>query len=545
MKDYTKIPAPTKELVTTYRGLIEKSISEAPDVPLFSLLNYKTNEKRTVLPDEFLRSVELLGRWFSSQGYKRDNIAVLADNSYEWILTMFSVICSDNVLVTLDKGLEIQALDYIISQSDSKFLFYSAAYAEKATTLSEAYGLKMYPLEEVDKLISQAQELPDNGIIETDCDAMAILMYTSGTTGLPKGVMLSQRNTISNIQCAAMQTDFSGDSLFLLPLNHIYGLGSALLITIVNHYTVSLNTNMRYMMNDIQVGKPEILFIVPLFVQTLYNAFRKFLKSKGLLEQIDAMIAENNRKGNVSAEEKRAMFAQALEFFGGRLTRIVSGGAPLDMDSYRGFADFGITVLNGYGITECSPVLAVNPIENNKPESVGKVIKSLEVRIENPDENGFGEICAKGSSIMKGYYKNDTENAKSLHDGWFSTGDKGWLDDEDYLYVCGRIKNLIILANGENVSPEELESYIYQNCKAVAEVVVYEKNNYIAAQIYPNEEYIKENGIDDGQRYIRDSVADLNLQLAVYKRIAEIEFRDEPFEKTTSKKIKRGTNNLK
>ena len=206
------------------------------------------------------------------------------------------------------------------------------------------------------------------------------------------------------------------------------------------------------------------------------------------------------------------------------------------MESCNGFADFGITVLNGYGITECSPVLAVNPVVNNKPESVGKVIKSLEVKIENPDENGYGEICAKGSSIMMGYYKNDAENAKSLIDGWFHTGDKGWMDDEDYLYICGRIKNLIILANGENVSPEEIEGFIYQQIKAVAEVVGYDKSGHITAQIFKNDDYIQENGIEDAENYIRDAISALNLKLAIYKRIAEVEFRDTPFDKTTSKK---------
>ena len=539
MKFYTQIPAPDKEIITTYRGLVESLINETPDVPMFSLLNYKTNEISNILPAEFMHSIDMLSRWFAAQGLQRVKIAVLADNSYEWILTMFSVICSDNVLVTLDKGLELQTLDFVIEQSDSKVLFYSAAYAEKAKALSEKYGLKLYALEDVLQFVEQAETLPDIGKIETDCDAPAILMYTSGTTGVPKGVLLSQKNTIANIQYAAMQTDFSGDSVFLLPLNHIYGLGSSLLITIVNHNTVTINTNMRYMINDIMAGKPEILFIVPLFVQTLYNAFRKFLKAKGLADKIDAMIEENNRKGNVTAEEKRAMFADVLAFFGGRLSRIVSGGAPLDMESFHGFADFGIHVLNGYGITECSPVLAVNPIENNKPESVGKVMKSLEVKIDDPDENGYGEICAKGSSIMIGYYKNDAENAKSLVDGWFRTGDKGWMDDEDYLYVCGRIKNLIILANGENVSPEEIEGFIYQRIKAVAEVVVYEKNGHIAAQIFKNDDYIQENGIENADKYIRDEISALNLELAIYKRISEIEFRDTPFDKTTSKKIKR------
>ena len=540
MKDHTFIPIPEdKKAVYDYRSVIENRIKEVPDVPMFSFTDNESGEKREVLPDAYLKTIDSLGRWFSSLGCKRSHIAILGDNSYEWILTMFAVVMSDNVLVTLDKGLEMQTLDYIVEKSKSSMLFYSAAFEEKANALAGKYDLKLYKLEDIEKYAREGESLPESEVIKTDPDAAAILMYTSGTTGAPKGVLLSQRNTVGNIHLAAMNTDLSGDSVFLLPLNHIYGLGSALLITIINNGTVTVNTNMRHMMNDIQRARPEILIIVPLFVQTLYGAFRRFLKAKGLDEKIDAMIAENNRKGNVTAEQKREMFAEVLAFFGGRLSRIVSGGAPLDMDSYRGFYDLGITVLNGYGITECAPVLAVNVIENNIPESVGKVIPSLEVKIENPDENGYGEICAKGPTVMLGYFENEEENKKALIDGWFHTGDKGWLDDEDHLYVCGRIKNLIILANGENVSPEEIEGMIYQRIKEVGEVVVYDKNGRITAQVFINEDYAKENGIEDPQKAVKDGIYNLNLELAVYKRINDVEFRDTPFEKTTSKKIKR------
>lgn len=540
MKDHTFIPVPEdKKAVFDYRSIIENRIKEVPDVPMFSFTDNESGERREVLPDAYLNTIDNLGRWFSSMGCKRSHIAILGDNSYEWILTMFAVAMSDNVLVTLDKGLEMQTLEYIVEKSKSSLLFYSAAFEEKAKELGGKFDLKLYKLEDIEKYAKEGESLPETGVIKTDADAPAILMYTSGTTGLPKGVLLSQRNIVGNIHFAAMNTDFSGNSVYLLPLNHIYGLGSALLITIITNHTVTVNTNMRYMMNDIQTTKPEILFIVPLFVQTLYGAFRRFLKAKGLTEKIDAMIAENNRKGDVTAEQKREMFAEVLAFFGGRLTRIVSGGAPLDMDSYRGFYDLGISVLNGYGITECAPVLAVNPIDDNIPESVGRVIPSLEVKIQDPDENGYGEICAKGPTVMLGYFENEEENKKSLIDGWFHTGDKGWLDDRDHLYVCGRIKNLIILANGENVSPEELEGMIYQRIKAVGEVVVYDKDSRITAQVFINEDYVRENGIEDPQKVVKDGIYDLNLELAVYKRINDVEFRDTPFEKTTSKKIKR------
>ena len=294
------------------------------------------------------------------------------------------------------------------------------------------------------------------------------------------------------------------------------------------------------MLDDIREARPELLILVPLFLETMYNSIWKGLRAKGIESQIKALIDKNNAEG-VSDEAKREMFKDILAAFGGRLTRIVSGGAPLNIRLYEGFKDFGIEVINGYGITETSPVLGINRMELNKPESVGMLVAGEEVKIDNPDENGDGEICARSTSVMLGYYKDEARTAEALRDGWFYTGDKGFLDEDDYIHINGRIKNLIILANGENVSPEELEGMLYEN-EAVMEVLVYEKDGKITAEILPDEDYLKRNSIEDGEAYIRKFISDLNRELAVYKRIGTVVFRDTPFERTSSKKIKRKYN---
>ena len=521
---------------TRYKDLLKRRIAQAPDVPVFISRDHSSGEEISMLPAEFLEKTEDLGAWLRSRGFKRTHIALLGDNSFHWVFTMFSVICSDNVVIPLDKGLEADTLDTLVGRSGAKALFYSKNFADKAEAFSEKYGLELFSLEDVLGFAEEGRELPHENV-ETDENALAILMYTSGTTGISKGVMLSQKNIVSNVTLTVMNTDLSGDSVYLLPLNHIYGLGTALLVGCATNCTVTINTNLRYMMKDLLAARPEILFIVPLFLENLYNSLWKSIKAKGMEDEIRTKI-EENRRNNATNEEKRAMFGELLSFMGGRLTRIVSGGAPLNTKFYEGFKDFGIEVLNGYGITECAPVLAVNRNELNKPESVGWVVVGCEIKIDDPDHEGNGEICAKGPNVMLGYYGDENETAKAMENGWFHTGDKGFLDEDNYIHVCGRIKNLIILSNGENVSPEEIENRLYED-QTIAEVVVYDKEGCITAQIFKNEEYIEQNGITDPEKHIQDRINELNRELAVYKRINRVEFRDVPFERTSSKKIKR------
>ena len=535
-KTYAKRDVPGNYLVlNSYRELMEYRKRKAPDVPVYRAKNHNTGEEICIYPGEYERQVDGLSAWLAGRGYRRTHIAILGENSYEWILLMFGVICSDNVVVTLDKGLEYRTLDSLVERSGSRVLFYSKEHEEKALRLKEKHGLETCLLSDVRDFAAEGLAGGEPERIETDPDAMAILMYTSGTTGPSKGVMLSQRNVISNLTAGACHSDFSGDTVYLLPLNHIYGLSSGIILAYYTGCTTTINLNMRRMMEDILEARPQILVLVPLFLETMYDSLWKGIRAKGMEEAVRGLIGKN-RAAAVSNEARREMFKDILASLGGRLTRIISGGAPLSDRLYEGFKDFGIEVINGYGITETSPILSINRLDLNKPESVGYILAGEEVKISDPDEAGDGEICVRGPNVMLGYYRDEERTREAIRDGWFHTGDKGFLDEDDYVHINGRIKNLIILSNGENVSPEELEGMLSEN-EAVQEVLVYEKDGRITAEILPNQEFLSRSGIEDGEAYVRQYISDLNRDLAVYKRIGTVLFRDTPFERTASKKI--------
>jgi len=276
---------------------------------------------------------------------------------------------------------------------------------------------------------------------------------------------------------------------------------------------------------DLLRAKPQSLFLVPLMVEALYKIIYNMA-----LEKYNVDLSEVKENEEISRAVKGAL--------GGNLDTIISGGAALNTKYIRLFRNLGINLLNGYGITECSPVVAVNRNKYFRDGSVGTVLNECEVRIDDPNENGEGEVCVRGSVIMQGYYKMERETSEALVNGWFHTGDLGHIDSDGFLFITGRKKNLIVLSNGENVSPEELEEKI-QNVPLVGEAVVYEKQNKIVAEIFPDTEYAKKNGIKDIQSELNSAVADINKTLPRFKQINSVVIRDTEFEKTTTKKIKR------
>ena len=284
------------------------------------------------------------------------------------------------------------------------------------------------------------------------------------------------------------------------------------------------------------MSKSRVLFLVPLLVETLYKNIWKEAEESGKAEGLRAMIEKNRAEGITDPLIKRKMFAPVLEALGGKTELVISGGAPLNPKYIEGFRDFGIELLNGYGISECSPIIAVNRDVFHKDGSIGYVVDACEVRIDQPDEHGEGEICARGDIVMQGYYKREDLTNEAIVDGWFHTGDIGHLDEDNFLYITGRKKNLIILDNGENVSPEELENEL-QNISLIKEVIVYAEDGMICAEVFPDQDYIERYDISDPQKQIRSEVVDRNRSLPVYKQIKKVIFRDSAFDKTTTKKI--------
>ena len=337
---------------------------------------------------------------------------------------------------------------------------------------------------------------------ELDVDRMCALVFTSGTTGVPKGVMLSQKNIASNINQACGNYRLEGPGLSPLPMHHMFGLVVGHLMVFNYNKPCYIVTNMRNIMRDMQIAKPRCLFVVPMIIETFAKQFRNLGKRAG---------------GQLTPEMVKG-------FCGGDLCDIICGGAPLMPMYVQMFRQFGINLLNGYGITECSPVLAVNRVYDYLDGSVGPVLHGCEVRI---DEDG--EILVRGDNVMLGYYKMEKETEEAFKGGWFHTGDIGRIDDH-YLFITGRTKNLIIISSGENVSPEELEDKLLTD-PAVAEAIVYEKDNVLAVQIYPEPE------AHAPEEYFKALLDKVNKGEPVYRQMKKLIVRTEPFTRNSTGKI--------
>ena len=343
---------------------------------------------------------------------------------------------------------------------------------------------------------------------DIDPDKMCTLMYTSGTTGKSKGVMLTNRNLASNVESIVVIIEPGTVSMSVLPIHHSYCLTADILKSLSLGSCICLNDSLMHFARNMKKFKPQVMLLVPLVIETIYHQLR-----------------------DTKAPIPKKMIAKAA--FGGNLELIFSGGAYLNPDLVDYFAEYGITILQGYGMTECSPVISTNNQIASKSGSVGKPLSNCEVKFV--DE----EICVKGSSVMMGYYKMPDETAEALdEDGWLHTGDLGMLDDEGFLYITGRKKNLIILSNGENISPEELENAIGKN-DLVMEVLVRDNDQTIEAEIFPDFEYAKKHRIKDINKALQDIIDDFNKDMPLYKRINSLKIRDTEFEKSTTKKIKR------
>lgn len=534
----------TSELeCANFREAMDYRLKKYPETPLFTTTDYSTGERTVIMPREFKDQYQAVSTWLFENGYRGKRIALMGDNSFQYVLALYSVLCSHNMAVPLDKSLEKDVLSEYLRESGCSMLFYSKNYEEKALGLQAESGIEIRRMDDIQELAEEGQKLLAEGKTacleqEIDNDAPAVILFTSGTTGKGKGVVLSQKNIVSNAIMDVRDVQFVFDGVLLLPFHHAYGITCSCMNYILCGNTVHINQNMRYMFRDLQTENPEGLVCVPLHVEVLYNALWKHIRDLGREEEIRKKIEENRRNGNLTDGEKREMFRDVLGILGSRLRVFAAGGAPVMPELYYGFKDFGIVPLQGYGITECSPLISCNPADDVRVESVGQLLRGMEIMVDQPNENREGEICVKGPNVMLGYYGRGEETAEAMKDGWFHTGDLGYLDKDDFIYLTGRKKNLIILANGENVSPEELEAKIVV-CPAVKEVVVYEKDGKIAAQILADEAYAADGEEPGAEESIRRFISELNRSTTNFKQISVVEFRRTPFARNSSQKILR------
>lgn len=521
--------------IRDFRHLVDFAAESYPQKDVFMCADGKKDVK--ISYPRFKADVDALAAYFLGLGLNDDKIVLYAENSYEWIVTYFAAICSSNVIVPIDKELSGGELCTLVKDCEARLLICSAAKMKKIEEYkAEMISVERYiDLAEYLELFKAGRELIESGKsgvfdIKSDTEKMCALIYTSGTTGSPKGVMLCQRNLIYDMVNSCRNLLEPPDTVVLLPLNHTFGMMACVLCQIYAGHIAYINSSLRNILKDINTLKPHHISVVPLFVETFYKGIWINAKKSGKDKALKAMLKVSNALRKVGIDLRRVLFKSVIDGFGGNLEMIISGGAPIDLSVAKGFEELGITLISGYGITECSPIVSTDRNKDYKFGSVGLPIPGVEVKVDNPDENGEGELLIKGPIVMLGYYNNPEATAEAFDGEWFKTGDYGRVDDEGFVFITGRKKNIIITPNGKNVYPEEIEAVI-QRVEGVNEVLVYQDENVICAEIYTD--------TPDEKERIEKDVRAANKSLAAYKQVQKIVFRDTEFEKTTTKKIKR------
>lgn len=460
-----------------------------------------------------------VSRMLEALGKKGKHIALLGVTSYSWIVSYFGITNSGSVAVPIDAQLPADAIWELLNRADVEVLIFDEIRADAAAGIQEhcpkiSHLISMQALEHTENILSFSSLLQENkGSFETELkpDQLCTILFTSGTTGKSKGVMLNHQNLTDNAVCLDMKIPAGTVSMTVLPINHVYCLTMDIIKGLYIGTTICINDSIMRVQKNLSLFQPEIILLVPMIIKSIYGKL-------------------NEAQKQAPAGTPKELIAKAA--FGGRLKTICSGGAYLDPVYVDLFKEYGITILQGYGMTECSPVISTNLEWENKTGSVGKLMPNCEGKIV--DE----EIWVKGSSVMMGYYKMPEETKETLEDGWLKTGDLGYIDEDRFVYITGRKKNLIILANGENVSPEELENEL-SRFELIKEILVREKDGVIEAEIFPNNEYAQKEGITDIQNQLQIRIDQFNSKMPVYKRIHHLLVRETEFEKTAAKKIKR------
>lgn len=505
--------------LNNFKELLTLNLGNKKDEVAFIFNNAKKEEIKKTYND-FYNDVTLMSNYLSNN-YKNKHIALIGENSYNYLVLFFSIINSKNVAVLIDKDLSKEKIQELLKKSDSKVLFYSKDYCD-IDGLEKKY--KSYFIEDIENIIKTSKDLSfkDNKA-KNEC---RVIFFTSGTTGANKGVMLSEKNILSDIYGASSLFKPDGLVFSCLPFHHAFGLITSILKPFYYGVPVFLNHSLKYLTNELKLSAPNTMFVVPVFIENFYKQIWKNARLTKKDYMLKTMIKLSNSLLKVGIDLRSYLFKSITKNFGGNLKYIICGGAFLDKKYVKWFRSIGIEILNGYGITECSPVLAVNRNEYYKDGSVGQVVRGATIKIEN------NEILVKGDIVMLGYYKDEQATKEVMKKGYFNTGDFGYLDEEGFLYITGRKKNLIILSNGENISPEVIEEKLSKD-KGVCEVIVYEKDNKLIASIYPVEEYFGNISYFNGLIYKYNSKVPKNHQ------ISSVTLRTEEFPKNNNRKILR------
>ena len=554
------------------RSLVEEAAQNFPNDVAISYKNKpsdKTVQKVTFTT--WRNDVRNLGTALIANGLREENIAIVGENSYGWCCSFFAVMAIGSVTVPVDKELPIEDIDGIITTTGCKAVIYGRTAEAKIKELLEKGGLKsaqllvsIAPDSSIDKALLGNKVLTSVNALEAkgddlykggdnayydykiDVNKLASIVFTSGTTGKGKGVMLSQANICLDMTLGMYNFDITRKTLHVLPPHHTFGSTVNYVGHLAQGCEVYISSGLKYVSDEIKEQQPSHLILVPAFLEVMHRKIWATARKTGKEQLLKIMMQVSDCLRELGIDLRKQLFSSVLSAFGGKLELVICGGAKLDEEIIKTFDSLGITILNGYGITECAPLISANRNKYRKRGSVGTPILACRVKIDNPDENGEGEICVKGPNVMLGYYNNPEATAEVFDkDGFFHTGDYGKLDEEGWIYITGRKKNLIILSNGKNVYPEEIEADL-QKVEGVSEVVVYagesrvQKDKItIVAEIFPDADFLAHKGIANPQQYFEEQVKLVNAKMPSYKAVKRVKLREVEFEKNTSRKITR------
>ncbi|ETJ99111.1 AMP-binding enzyme [Eubacterium nodatum ATCC 33099] len=524
-----------------------------------------------IMYKQLLADVNSLGTALLNRNFKDKRIAVIGKNCYQWAVSYLAAVCGVGICVPLDKELPAEELKQLVMDAGVSCVLLDKAYEdifcdirdEKDTDLELLVnfesGNEEKDIMSFEHLIEEGQKQLATGDrqfldAEIDAEKMAVILYTSGTTGVAKGVMLSHANICDNLMGAPTFLHVTEDDIFfsVLPIHHTYECTCGLLIPLYMGSAIAYCQGLRHIEKNMKEIKPTIFLGVPLLLEGLYKKIWKEIKKQGKAQALKKILMLNGLSKKINVNLVKPFVKDIRKVFGGRMKILISGGAAINPKVLEFFNDIGFIAIQGYGLTECSPLAALNPDRSwlMRSDSAGHVMPGMEVKVVNKGNDGVGEIVFKGPSVMLGYYNNKEATEEVLRGGWFYTGDLGYVDNDGYIYITGRLKNVIITQNGKNVYPEELENYL-KNISCIDEAMVWgqnseidERDTIIAATVTLDEEAlteaIGENYTDEEKRdFIWEEVDKINENLPLFKKIKKVVIKEDDFEKTTAKKIKR------
>lgn len=499
----------------------------------------KTGENGKICYDEityarFAKEIEYLARSFIETGLAGKRIAVIGKNSYEWIVVFLAAVFAGGVIVPLDRGLLDFEIADQLKRSEAVALFYGAEFKDRVADY-DIVKVCTEDKEFSDMLVQgkEADNKKEYDSIKISTHDMTVLLFTSGTTSASKAVMLCQNNITFDMYAMSIWENFyeTDVNMALLPFHHTFGMMQTMLFLSCGMCNVFCEgLRIAKCMNEYGV---TIFVGVPRIIEEMMLAVNKKITAQGKTKKIQTAIKLSNALKKCGIDVRRKMFKQIIDGMGGKLRMVIIGAAAASPDVLKFFNSIGVLAIQGYGLTETSPVISAENHSHRRKDSVGLTIPGIEARIDNPDENGIGEIVTKGENMMLGYYKEPELTAEVIKDGWFYTGDLGRIDKDGYIYICGRKKNVIVLSNGKNVYPEEIETIINLS-PAIKECIVYAEGDDIRCKIVADEEFE-----GDANESIAQHISYVNEQLIYYKRINSYTVQDTEMAKTTTGKIKR------